>query len=114
MLVERKFPEDGLEDLALYRNILRSRITKIATRPNIFPFVEVVGRMFPKIEIVGMMINDEEGNLVAYFAPTFISATYSLSKKEISVTTEWVRSLNFDYTATANMMVAEGKTFRHK
>ena len=114
MLVERKVPESGLEDLALYENILRSGITKIATRPKIFPCAEVIGWMFPKIDIVGMMINDEEGKPVASFAPAFISTSYSLPEMEISVTTQWVRSLKFDYTATANMMVAKGNTFRHK
>ena len=70
--------------------------------------------MLPKIDIVGMMINDEERNPVASFAPTFISTTYSLPETEISITTEWVKSLKFDYTTTTKMMVAEGKTFRHK
>ena len=42
----------------------------------------------PKIYIVGMMTNDEEGNHVASFVPAFISAAYSLPKKEISVTME--------------------------
>ena len=61
-----------------------------------------------------MIINDEEGKLVASFAPAFISATYSLLEKEISVKMEWVKSLKFDYTATTKMMVAGGETFRHK
>ena len=114
MLVERKVPEAGLEDLALYGNILRFGITKIATRSEIFPYAEVIGWMLPKIDTIGLMINDEEGKPIASFAPAFISVAYSLPEKEISVTTEWVRSMNFDYKATSKMMVAEGKTFRHK
>ena len=70
--------------------------------------------MFPKIDTLGMIINDEEGKPVASFAPAFISAAYSLPKKEISVTMEWVKGLKFDYTTTAKMMVAKGNTFRHK
>ena len=68
----------------------------------------------PKIYIVGMMTNDEEGNHVSSLSPAFISTSYSLPEMEISVTTQWVRSLKFDYIATANMMVAKGNTFRHK
>ena len=93
---------------------MRSGLTKIATRPEIFPCAEVIGWMLPKIDTVGMMINDEEGKLVASFAPAFISTAYSLPKTEISVTTEWVKSLKFDYIATTKMMVAKGNTFRHK
>ena len=70
--------------------------------------------MFPKIDTVGMMITDEEGNPVGYFTPAFISVAYSILEKEISVTAEWVKSLKFHYTATTKMMVAEGKTFKHK
>ena len=81
MLVERKVPEAGLGDLDLYENILRSRITKITTRPKIFHCVEVIGWMFPKIDIVGMIINDEEGKYVASFMPAFISTAYNLPKK---------------------------------
>ena len=81
-MVERKVPEASLGDLALYENILRSELTKIATRVDILPCVEVIGWMFPKIDTVGMVINDEEGNLVAYFALAFILAAYSLLEKK--------------------------------
>ena len=43
MMVEKRVPEAGLEDLALYDNILRSGITKVATRPKFFPYAEVIG-----------------------------------------------------------------------
>ena len=51
---------------------------------------------------------------MASFTPVFISGAYSLSEKEVSVTTEWVLSLNFDYTTNAKKMVAVGNTFKHK
>ena len=50
MLVERKVLEAGLGDLALYKNILRSGLTKITTRPKIFPCVEIIGWMLLKID----------------------------------------------------------------
>ena len=43
LLVEKKVPKVGLEDMALYDNLLRSRITKVTTRPRIFPCEEVIG-----------------------------------------------------------------------
>ena len=78
MVVERKVLEAGLGDLALYENILRSGITKIGPRPEMFPCTVVIGWMVPKKDTIGMMINDEEGNPVASFAPAFISIAYSL------------------------------------
>ena len=59
-------------------------------------------------------MNDEENKGFTSFALAFISATYNFPKKEISVTTEWFKSLKLDYIATTRMMVVEGKTFRHK
>ena len=60
-----------------------------------------------------MIINDEEGNRVASFAPAFISKAYSLLEVEISVTTYSFKSLTFHYTTTVKGMMTEGKTFRH-
>ena len=114
MMVDKKVPEDGLGDLARYENILRSRLTKIATRPEVFPCAEVIGWIFPNIYMVGMIISDEEGNPVASFAPAFISKAYSLPEVEISVTTDWVKRIKFDYTTTVKGMMAEGKKFIHK
>ena len=64
--------------------------------------------------MVGMIINYEEGKSVASFELAFISKTYNLPEVEISVTTDWVLSLKFDYTTTVKGMMTEGKTFKHK
>ena len=114
LMDERKVTEAGLGDIALYENILRSGLTKIATRPEVFPCAKVIGWLLLKIDMVGMIINDEEGKPIPSFAPTFISKAYSLPEVEISVTTNWVKSLKFDYTTTIKGMMTEGRTFRHK
>ena len=43
MIVQKRVPEAGLEELALYDNILRYGITKVATRPELFPCTEDIG-----------------------------------------------------------------------
>ena len=63
---------------------------------------------------VGMIINDEEGNPIASFVPAFISKAYSLPEVEINVTTDWVKSIKFDYITTVKGMMIEGKKFKHK
>ena len=78
MMFDKNVLEVRLGDLSLYGNIQRSRLTKIATRPEVFPCAEVIGWIFPKIDMVGMIINDEEGKSVVSFAPTFISKSYSV------------------------------------
>ena len=59
-------------------------------------------------------MNDTENNGFASFTPAFLSVAYSFPEKEISVTTEWVKSLKLDHTATAKMMMVEGNPFRNK
>ena len=105
MLVEKKVPEAGLEYLDLYDNVLRSGITKVTTRPEIFPCVEVTRWILPRIDTTGMLINEAENKGFASFTPAFLSAAYSFPETEVSVTTEWVKGLKLDYAATAKMMM---------
>ena len=59
-------------------------------------------------------MNDTENKAFASFSPAFLSAAYNLPEKEVSMTTEWVKGLKFDYTAKARMMIIDGKNFRNK
>ena len=59
MMVDKKVLEAGLGDLAPYENILRSRLTRIAIRLEVFPCVDVIGWLLQKVDTVGMIINDE-------------------------------------------------------
>ena len=79
-----------------------------------FPCAEVIVWILPRVDAAGMIINNVEDKGFASFTPAFIAKAYSLPPSEISMTTEWVKNLKFDYIGTANIMVAEGKTFRNK
>ena len=48
MLQDQKVPDAGLEDLPLFRNILRLEITKVSTQLELFPCDVVIGWIFPK------------------------------------------------------------------
>ena len=58
MLIEKRVLEVGLEDLAIYDNILRSNLTKVSTRPKIFPCVEVIGWILPRVDAIRMIMNN--------------------------------------------------------
>ena len=72
MLVEKRVPKARLEDRALYDNILRSRITKVATRPELFPCAEVIRWILPRVDSVGKIMNNVENKGFASFTPAFI------------------------------------------
>ena len=59
-------------------------------------------------------MNNVEEKGITSFTPAFIEKSYSLPTSEISMITEWMKNLKFDYIRTAMMMVVEGKTFRNK
>ena len=87
MLVEKSVPEVGLKDLALYDNILRSGITKVVTRPELFPCTEVNGWILPRVNPIGKIMNNVEDKGIASFTLVFIEKAYSLPTLEISITT---------------------------
>ena len=113
-LVEKKVLEVGLEDLALYDNVLRSRITKVTTWPEMFPCAECLGWIVSRVDTKGMLMNDIENKTFASFSLAFLLASYNLPKKEVSVTTEGVKGLKFDYTPKARMFMIDRKNFRNK
>ena len=106
--------EAGLEDLSLYENILSSGITKVATRTELFPCAEVIKWIMPRVDSVVKIMKNVEDKGIASFTLAFIAKAYSLPTSEISMKTELVKNLKFDYIGTAKMMVAEGKTFINK
>ena len=80
-LVEKKVPEAGLEDLALYDNVLRSGIMKVTTRPEMFPCAKFIGWILPRIDTT-RMLNDVENKGFASIEPTILLVAYSLLEKE--------------------------------
>ena len=81
-LVEKKVSEAGLEDLALYDNVLRSGITKVTTRPEMFPCVEVIGWILPRVDTTRMLMNDTENKAFASFSLHFYQQLTACPKRK--------------------------------
>ena len=90
MLKEKSIIEAGLEDLVLYDNILKSRITKVSTRLEIFPCLEVIGWILSKANARGIIMYNVEDKRFSSFTPAFIAKAYSPPPLEVSMTTDWV------------------------
>ena len=78
MLVEKKVLEAGLEDLDLYDNILRYRITKVSTRPEMFPCTNFIEWILHRLDSVEKIMNNMEDKGFASFTPRFIAKAYNL------------------------------------
>ena len=93
---------------------MKSGITKVSTRPELFPGPEVIGWILSKVYARGVIMYNVEDKGFSSFTPAFIEKDYILPPSEVSMTTDWVKGLTLNYMATTKMMVAEGNTFRHK
>ena len=111
MLRYWKVLDAGLEDLTPFENILRSGITKVSTRPNLFPCSEVIGWVLSKADVKGMILYNIEDKGYASFTPAFIAKGYNFPTSEVSMTTDWINSLNIDSIGIVKMMTVEGKSF---
>ena len=43
MISKQNVPDAGLEEMTIYANIEKSALMKVATRPELFPCLEVIG-----------------------------------------------------------------------
>ena len=98
----------------MFGNILRSGITKVSTRLELFPFSEVIGWVLFKADVKGMTMNNVEDKGFASLTPTFIAKYYNLPTSEVSMTTDWINSLTIDHVGNAKMMTTENKSFRQR
>ena len=110
MLQEKIIPDARLEDVNLFNKILRLGITKVSTRPGLFPCPEVIGWILYKDDARGMIMYNVEDKGFSSFTLAFIAKAYSLPPLEVSMTTHWINNLTIDYIGVGNMMVAEGNT----
>ena len=77
MLQDQKVPYASLEDLNLFNNIWRSRITKVSTRKELFPFAKVIGWILSKDDAKRMIMYNVEDKWFSSFTPTFVAKAYS-------------------------------------
>ena len=73
MIKDQAVLDAGLEDIALYVNIRNSAIAKVATRPELFPCVEVIDWIFPKTNARDMIMYNVEEKGFTSFTPTYIA-----------------------------------------
>ena len=58
LITRWEVPNIGFEEESIYANIERSSLMKIATRPKIFPFSEVIGWILPRADVTTMIIEN--------------------------------------------------------
>ena len=59
-------------------------------------------------------MNDVKNKAFSSFTPAFLSAAYNFPRMEVSVTTEWVKSLKLYYASNTKMFMVAGNNFKYK
>ena len=59
----------------------------MSKRPDIFPFLEVIGWILSKVDETGVIMYNVEDKGFASFTPAFIEKAYNLPPSEVNMTT---------------------------
>ena len=81
-----KHPDANLENIPLYTDIIKSGITKVATRLEIFLCAEVISWMLPQEGEGTMIMSNIEGKYFSSFTPAYIAKACNLLAPKISMT----------------------------
>ena len=64
-------PNTSFEEETIYANIERSALKKIATRPELFPCLEVIGWILPRADMNTMILSNTDKQGYAAYNPSF-------------------------------------------
>ena len=58
MIANQNVPDVGFKELTIYENIEKSALMKVATRPELFPCLEVIGWILPRENVTTMILEN--------------------------------------------------------
>ena len=58
MIDNQNVPDAGFEELTIYANIEKSTLMKVATRPELFPCLEVISCILPRVDVTTMILEN--------------------------------------------------------
>ena len=82
MISNQNVPDVGFEELTIYGNIENLALMKVATRPELFPCLEVIGWILPKVDVTRMILENIEKQGYAAYIPAYVSMAYHLPSPE--------------------------------
>ena len=86
MIKDKTVLDAGLEYIPLYVNIKRSSITKVATRPELFPSAEVIGSILSWVDTTTMIMTNMENKPFSSFFPAHIAKACEIPAPHIFMT----------------------------
>ena len=104
-------PDAGFEELTIYANIEKSALMKVATRPELFPCLEVIGWILPRSDVTMMILENTAKQGYTAYIPAYVSMAYHLPPAQIYLTESWLKETAMDLVETVKSMMIPGKFF---
>ena len=86
LITRREVLDIGFEEETIYDNIERSALMKIATRPDIFPCLEVIGWVLPRADVTSMILENVDKQGYAAYSPRYVALAYHLPEAHVYLT----------------------------
>ena len=112
MISSKIVPDAGFEDMHMYANIEKSALIKVATRPEIFPCLEVISWILPRVDVTRMILENIAKQGYAAYSLGYVSMGYNLPTTQVYLIESWLKELNLDMLETINKMMIPGNKFR--
>ena len=112
LITHREVPDTSFEEETIYANIQRSTLMRVATRPELFPCLEVIGWILPRADVTTMILANVDKHDYAAYSPSYISLAYHLPEAHVYLTEDCLKKINLELVETLKRMLVPSKSFR--
>ena len=85
---------------------------KVATRPELFPCLEVIGWILPRADVTMIILENTAKQGYAAYSPAYVSMAYNLPSTQIYLTESWLKETAMDLVEIVKRMMIPGKNFQ--
>ena len=111
LISNQEVPDTGFEELAIYANIEKYALMKIATRPELFPCSEVIGWILHRADVTTMILANTAKQGYAAYSLGYVSLAYHLPDAQVYLIEDWLKETNLDLVEIVKRMMIPGKNF---
>ena len=100
MISNQNVPNVLFEELTIYANIEKLALMKVATRPELFPCLEVIGWILSRADVMIMILQNTAKKGYAAYSPSYVSMAYHLPSPQVYLTESWLKEVALDMVET--------------
>ena len=98
-------PDVEFEEMTIYANIEKSALMKVATRPELFPYSELIGWIIPRADVMRMILENTAKQGYATCSPAYVSMAYHPPSPYVYLMESWLKEVGMDLVETVKRMI---------